>query len=123
MHSFVKFAAAAALVSTLSGCVVAVGNDGFDNDDDGKSWRKTQEYNQNYVSTLKTGLDMATIRKNLGTPAFSESFMKQGETIEVLFYRTHHTHSDGMTSKDECTALIFKQGQLVGWGDKAYQNL
>lgn len=123
MHAFLKLVTAVAVISSLSGCVVAVGNDDFDDDDDGNNWRKTQQYNQNYVSGLKTGTDIGAVRQNLGTPAFSESFNKQGETVEVLFYRTHHSHSDGMTSKDECTALIFKRGLLVGWGDKAYQTL
>jgi hypothetical protein len=123
MHAFLKLVAAVAVISSLSGCVVAVGNDDFDDDDDGNNWKKTQQYNQNYVSGLKMGTDIGAVRQNLGVPAFSESFNKQGETVDVLFYRTHHSHSDGMTSKDECTALIFKRGVLVGWGDKAYQNL
>lgn len=122
MHTVIKLVAAVAVISSLSGCVIAVGHDG-DNDDDGNNWRKTQQFNQNYVSGLKTGTDITAVRQSLGTPAFSESFNKQGEIVEVLFYRTHHSHSDGMTSKDECTALIFKRGVLVGWGDKAYQIL
>jgi len=123
MHALFKLVAAVAVISSLSGCVVAVGHDVSDDDDDGNNWRKTQQFNQNYVSGLKTGTDIGAVRQTLGTAAFSESFSKQGETVEVLFYRTHHSHSDGMTSKDECTALIFKRGLLVGWGDKAYQNL
>lgn len=122
MHAFIKLVSATVLVSALSGCVVAVGN-GHDDHQDGKNWKKTQNFNQSYVSQLQTGADIGTVRNNLGVPDFSESFTKQGETVEVLFYRTHHSHSDGMTTKDECTALIFKKGLLVGWGDKAYQNL
>lgn len=122
MHAVIKLVAAVAVISSLSGCVIAVGHDG-DNDEDGNNWRKTQQFNQNYVSGLKTGTEIAAVRQSLGNPAFSESFNKQGEIVEVLFYRTHHSHSDGMTSKDECTALIFKRGVLVGWGDKAYQIL
>ncbi len=122
MHAFIKLVSATVLVSALSGCVVAVGN-GHDDYEDGKNWKKTQKFNQSYVSQLQTGADISTVRNNLGTPDFSESFNKQGETVDVLFYRTHHSRSDGMTTKDECTALIFKKGLLVGWGDKAYQNL
>jgi hypothetical protein len=122
MNTLMKLIAAATLTSLLSGCVIAVGND--DNDDD--NWSKTkkvQQHNQNYINQLKTGADTASVRNSLGTPDFTESFQKAGETVEVLFYRTHRSHGDGMTSKDECTALIFKRGLLVGWGDKAYQQL
>jgi len=27
---------------------------------------------------------------------------------------------DGITTKDECTPLVFRNGNLVGWGDSAY---
>ena len=50
-------------------------------------------------------------------------YSKDGETVQVLFYRTHHQKSDGKTTKDECTPLVFKQNRLTGWGDKAYQYL
>jgi len=122
MNTLMKLFAAATLTSLLSGCVIAVGND--DNDDD--NWSKTkkvQQHNQSYINQLKTGADAASVRNSLGTPDFTELFQKEGETVEVLFYRTHRSHGDGMTSKDECTALIFKRGLLVGWGDKAYQQL
>ena len=42
---------------------------------------------------------------------------------EVLFFRTHRTHSDGETTKDECTPLVFRDGVLIGFGDKAYRQL
>jgi hypothetical protein len=41
----------------------------------------------------------------------------------VLFYRTHRRDGDGVTTKDECTPLVFKNGLLIGWGDAAYQAL
>ncbi|RVU40465.1 DUF3192 domain-containing protein [Rheinheimera riviphila] len=121
MHTLAKLFAATAVVVGLSGCVVAVGND---NDDE--EWDKSQKIqtnNQSFINQLQTGATLASVRNSLGNPNFSENFQKNGETTEVLFYRTHRTHGDGMTTKDECTALIFKQGLLVGWGDKAYQQL
>ena len=122
MNTLMKLFAAATLTSLLSGCVIAVGNDDMDDDSWSKA-KKTQQHNQNYINQLKTGAAAASVRNSLGTPDFTESFQKEGETVEVLFYRTHRSHGDGMTSKDECTALIFKRGLLVGWGDKAYQQL
>jgi hypothetical protein len=39
-----------------------------------------------------------------------------GATYQVLYYRTHRTHSDGETTKDETTPLVFKDSALIGWG-------
>jgi hypothetical protein len=122
MHSLAKFFTLSAVIASLSGCVVAVGNDRSDEDNWDKT-KKTQVHNQTYINQLQTGATLASVRNSLGNPDFSENFQKNGETTEVLFYRTHRAHGDGMTTKDECTALIFKQGLLVGWGDKAYQQL
>ncbi len=123
MKTFIKFLTVAAVVSSLSGCVVAVGNGEGDWDDSDSNWRKTQQANLGYINNLKIGTSTESVRSNLGSPAFVETFQRQGETVEVLFYRTNHRHSDGETSKDECTPLVFKRGQLVGWGDKAYQAM
>jgi len=120
--NYVKIITVAAAMMALSGCVVAVG--GHDDDDHQNSaWRKTQKHNNQVISTLQTGASLESVRAQLGTPDFSESFQKNGSETVVLFYRTQHEHSDGETSKDECTALIFNNGLLTGWGDKAYRQL
>jgi len=51
---------------------------------------------------------------------FNELFEKQDGTYRVLYYRTQKTMGDGITTKDECTPLVFRNGELVGWGDSAY---
>lgn len=122
MKTAFKLIGVISLASVLSGCVIAVG----DHDDEyngNEDWKKIQQFNQSYINKLALGVDSASVRKSLGAPAFVELFKKNGEEVEVLFYRTQHEHSDGETSKDECTPLVFKQGTLVGLGDKAYQNL
>ena len=117
----VKVFVAAALAVTLSGCVIAVGVK-HELDDD-SSWKKTQQYNQEQINRLALNSSAEDVRTLLGTPDFTESFNKDGEMVQVLFYRTHHEKSDGKTTKEECTPLIFKQNRLTGWGDKAYQYL
>lgn len=122
MKTALKLITAISLASVLSGCVIAVG----DHDDeykDNEDWKKIQQFNQSYINQLGLGVETTAVRKSLGAPAFVELFNKNGEEVEVLFYRTQHEHSDGETSKDECTPLVFKRGALVGLGDKAYQNL
>lgn len=122
MKTTLKFITAISLASVLSGCVIAVGE--HDDEYEGnEEWKKSQQFNQSYINQLGLGSESTAVRKSLGAPAFVELFNKNGEEIEVLFYRTQHEHSDGETSKDECTPLVFKRGVLVGLGDKAYQNL
>ncbi|WP_333606554.1 DUF3192 domain-containing protein [Arsukibacterium sp.] len=113
---------AAIVVVSLSGCVVAIGDKELRSSSD-EQWRKTQNFNQQQINQFSPGLSVDEVRALLGTPDFVESFEKDGKTVLVLFYRTHHVKSDGVTSKDECTPLVFKHNLLSGWGDKAYQYL
>lgn len=112
----------ALMVFSLSGCVVAI-NDHNKSHSDGSNWREIQKSNRNYINQLTTGTTMTTVMQQLGTADFTETFQKGDTAVQVLFYRTHHRRSDGMTTKDECTPLVFKNGQLTGWGDKAYTYL
>lgn len=116
-----QIAVASLLAVALSGCVVAIGDKSESHSDSG--WKKTQEFNLKQINQLTTGMRIDDVRTALGAPDFSELFQKEQEQIQVLFYRTHHMHSDGKTTKDECTPLIFKNNVLTGWGDKAYQYL
>ena len=120
--NYLKVLTVATAMMALSGCVVAIGDHG-ENDSNNSAWKKTQKLNNQVISQLNLGAELASIRGQLGAPDFSESFRNGDAETVVLFYRTHHEHSDGETSKDECTALIFKNGVLTGWGDKAYRQL
>lgn len=105
----------------LSGCVVAIGDKTETASE--STWRKTQQFNLQSINQLSLGVSSEDVRQQLGAPDFSELFQKDGQQVQVLFYRTHHRNSDGKTTKDECTPLIFKDNQLTAWGDKAYQYL
>jgi len=105
----------------LSGCVVAIGDKTETSSESG--WRKTQQFNLQTINQLALGVNSEEVRNMLGAPDFTELFQKDGQQVQVLFYRTHHRHSDGKTTKDECTPLVFKDNRLSGWGDKAYQYL
>jgi len=43
--------------------------------------------------------------------------MINGEAIRVLYDRTHHSNSDGKTTRGESTLLVVIDDQLVGWGE------
>lgn len=116
-----KLLVVSVLTATLSGCVVAIGDKTERQSE--SSWKKAQAYNLQQINQLQLGTQIDDVRASLGAPDFSELFQKDGEQVQVLFYRTHHVSSDSKTTKDECTPLVFKNNQLTGWGEKAYQYL
>lgn len=112
----------APLVLGLSGCVIAIDGDKHDGLDMSDSHDRAISNRQN-IATLIPSMSLAEVTTKLGIADFNESYAKAGENIQVLFYRTHRVHKDGLTTKDECTALIFKQSKLVSWGEGALSQL
>ncbi|WP_034840876.1 DUF3192 domain-containing protein [Endozoicomonas numazuensis] len=106
----------------LSGCSINIGG----------SKSKGPEYNQQHetdklqrekVSRLNEGESIEAVRNNMGIPDFTESYSKKDKKIKVLFYRTQRIKADGMTTKDECTPLIFVNNQLDSWGSHALSEI
>lgn len=114
-------AAAFILPLTLSGCIISVDGDGVDRHYG--SWKEKDEKNRNYIANLSPDMTFSQITNKLGTPDFNESFQRGEQQVQVLFYRTQRKRDDGITTKDECTPLILTNGVLVGWGEKAYNEI
>ena len=110
------------LILLTTGCVVAIGGGGDDNragrQADG-AWKERQEHNASAINRLVMLRSQSSVESEFGKPDFHDSFMRDGEVYEVLFYRTHRNRDDGLTSRDETTPLVFVDGQLVGWGHSA----
>ncbi|NMP33285.1 DUF3192 domain-containing protein [Thalassotalea sp. M1531] len=119
--SLVVLLAALPLTFGLTGCVVSVGGD----DDGHYSYDfNDREYdNRKKIASLQVNSSFGDVQGRLGVADFNEVYQKDGESIQVLYYRTNRKHKDGVTTKDECTPLIFKNGMLVSWGDTAYAQL
>jgi outer membrane protein assembly factor BamE (lipoprotein component of BamABCDE complex) len=120
MNKTLTAVALALAVPALSGCVVAVGDVKADRESD---WQELERDNRNMIARLETGMSIETVRSRLGTPEFSESLEVDGGQYSVLFYRTQRREADGMTTRDETTPLIFRDGMLVGWGEAAWTDL
>jgi hypothetical protein len=101
----------------MTGCVLAIGNDTDHGDDE--IWHDRQVRNEQSINQMSLGRSIHTIRSELGKPDFRESFVRDGNDFEVLFYRTHEMRRDGVTSRDETTPLVFVNERLVGWGYSA----
>ncbi|MCL1126037.1 DUF3192 domain-containing protein [Shewanella surugensis] len=89
---------------------------------DDKDWQDRQAYNLHHIAQLSLGSDITQIRTTLGVADYSEAKLSKEIAMQVLFYRTQHSLSDGITTKDECTPLLFKAGKLIAWGKTAYQQ-
>jgi hypothetical protein len=100
-----------------TGCVY-VNGERIDDD-----WRASQRENREAISRLELGMSHSAVIERLGTPADSEAFTRDGEQVRVLFYRTQHAHSDGETTRDETTPVVFRSDRLIGWGNSVYQSL
>jgi hypothetical protein len=114
-------AAALVLPLTLSGCVISFGGEGDGDYSYHSDWQDTERKNRKHIAKLETDTSLSSIKSRMGTPDFSELHRAGDDEIRVLFYRTQRIEGDGVTTKDECTPLVFKNGLLVGWGDSAYK--
>jgi len=108
----------AALTVVSSGCVYVNGENVGTGD-----WRDEQRTNSKLISELEIGMERSAVMARLGPPSDSEAFTRDGEEMRVLFYRTQRKHSDGETTRDETTPLVFENDQLIGWGEAVYTEL
>ena len=104
----------------LSGCVVKVGggDHGYQS-----NWEEREEDNRRLISRLELDQSIDQITSILGSPDFTESHKVDNSHYRVLFYRTQRRKGDGITTKDECTPLVFDGERLIGWGDAAYRKI
>lgn len=86
------------------------------------SWEDRQDFNKVQISKLALGTSRASILELLGPPDISEAKKQQESRIQVMFYRTQHVKSDGITTQSECTALLFENDVLTAWGEGAYKD-
>ncbi len=91
---------------------------------DQMNWQDRQTYNNRYINklTIDDPINKDSIIKVLGSPDLTEAKIVDSTTYQVLFYRTVLQKSDGITTKDECTPLLFKDGKLIAWGKSAFEQ-
>ena len=120
MNNISRLAITSILATTLSGCIIVGGDhDEFQREVSRSDWQDIEQNNRKAIANLTLGEQYAAIQGRLGEPSFSEAFQMGDSSYQVLYYRTHRSHSDGETTKDETTALVFNDKSLIGWGDEA----
>lgn len=102
---------------TLSACVISVDGKHSSHSD----WQDTEQKNRRAIAKLEPALTIKQVSSQIGTPDFNEYYENKGDNYQILYFRTQRIEGDGVTTKDECTPLIFKNGELTGWGQSAYK--
>lgn len=85
-------------------------------------WEDREQYNKVQIAKLNLGTSKDEILALLGSPDITEAKKTREGTIQVMFYRTQHMKSDGITTQNECTPLLFEDDVLVAWGEGVYLN-
>ncbi|MDV6315394.1 DUF3192 domain-containing protein [Idiomarina sp. HP20-50] len=83
-------------------------------------WQERETYNARQIGQLDLGMSKDSVIRILGSPDITEAKVSPKGNMQVLFYRTHHMTSDGITTKDECTPLVFRNNELIAWGNDSY---
>ncbi|MCV2883265.1 DUF3192 domain-containing protein [Aestuariibacter sp. AA17] len=85
-------------------------------------WKDREQFNKVQIAKLELGASRKEILALLGSPDISEAKKVGSDQLQVMFYRTQHKKSDGITTRNECTPLLFENDTLVAWGNGAYEN-
>jgi hypothetical protein len=91
-------------------------------------WSDREAYNRKYIDQLTTAsqLPQQELIAKLGGPDITEAEKIGADVYQLMYYRTKRSVSDGITTTQECTALLFKNQQLIALDSDAvllYQEM
>ena len=84
-------------------------------------WQDREAFNNRFISKLdeKEIVPIENVLETLGSPDLTYVSQVKEDIFQIIYYRTQLVKSDGITTQDECTGLLFKNGLLLVWGDNA----
>lgn len=96
----------------------------YQDDVDQMTWVDREAFNDKLINQYKLtdNLTQDDVMRRLGTPDITEALLQDKDLYQVLYYRTHRSVADGITTADECTALLFKNRKLQAIGEDAVQR-
>ena len=107
----------------IYGVFVALVVNFYDDRPSDMKWGDRESFNRQYIGKLTLeDFNFEQALNELGSPDITEAKKVDKHNFQVMFYRTQHVKSDGFTTQDECTALLFKNGSLIAIGKTAYQQ-
>lgn len=96
----------------------------FQDDPAAMVWTDREAFNLKFIRNLNINAapNQAEVQQKLGGPDISEAYNSGTDLYQLAFYRTQRDISDGITTKVECTALLYRNRQLIAVGDAALQQ-
>ncbi len=86
----------------------------YDDSPSNMQWADRESFNRLYISKLALGhLKIEQLIEDLGSPDIIRAKQAKNVNYQVLFYRTQHVISDGITTQEECSYLVFINDILV----------
>ncbi|ALO44649.1 DUF3192 domain-containing protein [Pseudoalteromonas phenolica] len=84
-------------------------------------WQDREAFNNRFISKLDESevMPLEEVLETLGSPDLTYVSKKSENVYQIVYYRTQLVKSDGITTQDECTGLLFKNGKLLVWGENA----
>ena len=93
----------------------------YEDDVEQMSWADREVFNHKVISQYSANSNMTQdqVLARLGSPDITEALQQNNAVYQLLYYRTHRVAADGITTPDECTALLFKNRRLIAIGNAA----
>ncbi len=78
-------------------------------------WNDREAFNRKYIAQLSQlpAPERQQVIRRLGGPDITEAVKVQQDIYQLMYYRTKRSISDGITTKDECSPLLFKNQRLI----------
>lgn len=107
-------------LAVYAGIVMLVVNF-YKDDPSAMIWQDREAFNKRFIEKL--GVDsevvLEDVLESLGSPDLTYVKKENDVVLQIVYYRTQLTKPDGITTIDECTGLLFENGNLVLWGPTA----
>ena len=96
----------------------------YQDDVEQMNWADREVFNTKIIAqyNVQAAINQQQVLDRLGSPDITTAMALNDDVYQVLYYRTQRRTPDGITTADECTALLFKNRQLVAIGDEAVKR-
>jgi len=87
-------------------------------------WTDREAFNRKFIRQLDLtkAPQQDLVQQKLGGPDITEAYQLGDQLYQLAYYRTQRAISDGITTKAECTALLYQNHQVVAVGSAAEQQ-
>ncbi|TXH96099.1 MAG: DUF3192 domain-containing protein [Rheinheimera sp.] len=124
MKKYLRWGLLAALLVAVYPLATWLALNVYKDDPDAMVWTDREAYNRKFINTLQpnTTVTQDHVRQKLGGPDITEAFQSGTDLYQLAYYRTQRDISDGITTKTECTALLYLNRRLIAVGESAVQQ-